>query len=52
MTNKPVRLHKTEPLTMDYNTNIVMPGALAFGMLLLIIAMGFVENYQFLIAGV
>ena len=52
MPNKPATLHKKEPLTMDYNTNIVMPGAIIFGLIMLIIAMRFVDNYTFLIAGV
>lgn len=52
MTNKPVRLHKTEPLNIAQNTNIILPGAMAFGMVMLFIATRFVESYAFLIAGV
>lgn len=52
MTNKPATLHKKEPLTINYTTNIVVPGAITFGMIMLFIALRFVDNYQFLIAGV
>lgn len=52
MTNKPVRLYKTEPININVRPNIVVPGAIAMGMLMLIIAMRFVESYTFLIAGI
>lgn len=52
MTNKPVRLNKTEPINININPNIVVPGAMAFGILMLLIATRFVESYTFLIAGI
>ena len=52
MTNKPVRLYKAEPININTNQNIVVPGAMAMGMLMLIIALQFVESYTFLIAGI
>lgn len=52
MTNKPVRLYKTEPINININPNIVVPGAIAMAMVMLIIAMQFVESYTFLIAGI
>lgn len=52
MTNKPVRLYKAEPININTNPNIVVPGAMAMGMVMLIIAMRFVESYTFLIAGI
>lgn len=52
MTNKPVRLYKTEPIKININPNIVVPGAIAMAMVMLIIAMQFVESYTFLIAGI
>lgn len=52
MTNKPVRLYKNEPINININPNIILPGAIAMGMLMLIIAFGFVESYTFLIAGI
>ena len=52
MTNKPVRLYKAEPINITYNPNIVVPGAMAMGVVMLIIAMRFVESYTFLIAGI
>ena len=52
MTNKPVRLYKNEPINININPNIVLPGAIAIGMLMLFIAMRFVESYTFLIAGI
>lgn len=52
MTNDPVRLYKAEPININIQPNIVFVGAIAFGMIMFIIAFGFVDNYQFLIAGV
>ncbi len=52
MTNKPVRLYKAEPINININPNIVVPGAITMGVVMLIIAMRFVESYAFLIAGI
>ena len=52
MTNKPVRLYKAEPIDININPHIVVPGAIAMGMVMLIIAYAFVESYTILIAGV
>ena len=52
MNNKPVRLYKAEPVDITGNPNIVVPGAIAMGVVMLIIAIRFVENYTFLIAGI
>ena len=52
MTNKPVRLYKTEPIKININPNIVVPGAIAMAMVMLFIATCFVESYTILIAGI
>ena len=52
MTNDPVRLYKAEPININIQPNIVFAGAIAFGIVMLIIAFGFVDNYKFLIAGI
>lgn len=49
--NKPARLHKPEPITIQLNTAIIMAGVILM-VIILSIGLGFNESYNYLISGV
>lgn len=49
--NKPARLHKPEPITVQLNPAIVIVGVLIM-VIFLSIGLGFNESYNYLISGV
>lgn len=50
MTNKPARLHKKDPITLELNPAIIIAGLLLF-LLILILGFGSIENYTILLNG-
>lgn len=49
--NKPARLHKPEPITIQLNPAIIMAGVILM-VIILSIGLGFNESYNYLISGV
>ena len=50
MKNKPARLHKKDPITIKVNPAIILAGLLLF-LLILILGLGSIENYNTLLNG-
>lgn len=49
--NNPARLQKIEPVTVRLTPGIVMAGVILF-LIILLLAFGSIENYNFLLSGV
>lgn len=49
--NKPARLHKQDPITVNLTPGIIMAGVILI-LLILSLSFGSIENYNFLLSGV